>query len=139
MCQSCSATTSSTESQPSAGALLFVYGTLRRGFENHEAYLRHARFIGTAVTLDKFALFLDDFPYLNKTPAVSSVVGEIYQVDDRTLGHIDCLEGHPEQYRREPIIVMTEQGRKYSAWAYFYPEPRGKLILSGDYLEGVKP
>ena len=129
--------TSGTRTCP--GVLLFVYGTLRRGFENHEAYLQDAQFLGRAVTKNKFALFLGDFPYLNKIPAVSSIVGEIYRVDEQTLAHIDCLEGHPEEYHRELITVVTEQGTEYSAWTYFYPEPRGGLIKSGDYLDGIKP
>ena len=129
--------TSGTRTSP--GVLLFVYGTLRRGFENHEAYLQDAQFLGRAVTQNKYALFLGDFPYLNKIPAVSSIVGEIYRVDEQTLAHIDCLEGHPEEYRRELITVVTEQGTEYSAWTYFYPEPRGGLIKSGDYLDGIKP
>jgi gamma-glutamylaminecyclotransferase len=133
------ATLRTSEARSSPGILLFVYGTLRRGFENHEAYLQDAQFLGRAVTQNKFALFLGDFPYLNKTPAVSSIVGEIYRVDEHTLAHIDCLEGHPEEYRRELITVVTEQGIEYSAWTYFYPGPRGELIKSGDYLDGIKP
>jgi gamma-glutamylaminecyclotransferase len=132
-------TLATSGARPSPGILLFVYGTLRRGFENHAAYLQDAQFLGRAVTQNKFALFLGDFPYLNRTPAVSCIVGEIYRVDERTLAHIDCLEGHPEEYRRELITVVTEQGIEYSAWTYFYPEPRGKLIQSGDYLDGIRP
>jgi gamma-glutamylaminecyclotransferase len=127
-----------SQDQPASRILLFVYGTLRRGFENHEAYLKGSLFMGRAVTCDKFALFMEDFPYMNKVPAVSFIVGEIYQVNEGTLKHIDSLEGHPEEYRRELITVVTQQGRKYAAWAYFYPRPRGELIPSGDFAAGVK-
>jgi gamma-glutamylaminecyclotransferase len=127
----------SSRQRTESGALLFVYGTLRRGFENHQAYLADAPFVGKALTRNKFALFLDDFPYLLKNPAVSCIVGEIYQVDEATLLHIDCLEGHPDDYQRELTAVLTEQGEAHSAWVYFYPEPRGNLVVSGDYLSVV--
>jgi gamma-glutamylaminecyclotransferase len=138
MCSDHTSTFGASGVGPFSESLLFVYGTLRRGYENHEAYLQDAQFLGRAVTQNKFALFLDDFPFLSKTPAVSSIVGEIYRVEERTLAHIDCLEGHPDEYRRELITVVTEQGMEYVAWTYFYPEPRGKLIGSGDYGDGVK-
>jgi gamma-glutamylaminecyclotransferase len=139
MCSDQAITLCASGVESGSECLLFVYGTLRRGYENHEAYLQDAQFLGRAVTQNKFALFLDDFPYLNKTPAVSSIAGEIYRVDERTLARIDCLEGHPDEYRRELITVVTEQGMEYAAWTYFYPEPSGKLIESGDYADRVKP
>ncbi len=131
------ATIPSLDDHSPAGVFLFVYGTLRRGLENHETYLQNARFIGKAITLDKFALFVDDFPYLNKSPTVSTIVGEIYLVDATTLQRIDILEGHPDVYRRELTTVHTASGKRYDAWVYFYPEPRGVLIPSGDYLASL--
>jgi gamma-glutamylaminecyclotransferase len=117
----------------SLNTLLFVYGTLRRGFANHEAYLADAVFMGDAVTEEGFALFVEDFPYLVKRPKVSRIVGELYRVDGPTLKDIDCLEGHPDNYRREQIQVVTDLGVHHWAWTYFYPEPRGRLLMSGDY------
>lgn len=119
-------------------AVLFVYGTLRRGLENHEGYLKNARYMGRAVTQEKYALFLDDFPYLTKAAAVSRIVGELYLVDQDTQAHIDLLEGHPHQYCRELITVVTDQGEPHSAWVYFYPEPRGRLIESGDLFNAAQ-
>ena len=113
--------------------LLFVYGTLRRGFSNHEVYLADAFLVGKAVTAEKYALFVDDFPYLTRRPKVSRIVGELYRIDRPTLDLIDCLEGHPDDYRREQIWVVTNLGRHYWAWAYFYPEARGRLLTSGRY------
>jgi gamma-glutamylcyclotransferase (GGCT)/AIG2-like uncharacterized protein YtfP len=43
----------------------------------------------------------------------------------------ELLEGHPDDYRREKIWVVTNLGRHYWAWAYFYPEARGRLLTSG--------
>ena len=116
--------------------LLFVYGTLLRGFANHEVYLADAVFVGGAVTEERFALYVDDFPYLTKSARVSQIVGELYRVDGPTLEHIDCLEGHPDDYRREQIQVVTDRGERHSAWTYFYPEPRGRLLASGQYDGG---
>ncbi|HAA05100.1 MAG TPA: gamma-glutamylcyclotransferase [Syntrophobacteraceae bacterium] len=120
-------------SEGCSDTLLFVYGTLRRGYANHEVYLADALCLGKAITEERFALFVDDFPYLTKSAEISRVVGELYRIDDRTLDHIDCLEGHPDDYRREKIQVVTDLGARCSAWAYFYPKSRGRLLATGDY------
>jgi gamma-glutamylaminecyclotransferase len=120
-------------SLPGEGALLFVYGTLRRGFENHEDYLHNAQFMGNASTRDEYALVVGELPYVVKDRAVARIVGELYAVDAATLEQVDGLEGHPDEYRREEILVLTGQGQELCAWIYFYPDPVGELIASGDF------
>ncbi len=111
---------------------LFVYGTLKKGYRNHH-YLSGSRFLGKAVTKEKFALYADSVPFLVKSPPISKVKGELYEVDSRTLRNVDALEGHPRVYRRERITVILEDGREAEAWAYFYPSPRGRLLRSGEF------
>lgn len=122
-------------SLPGEGALLFVYGTLRRGLQNHEEYLRNARFMGKATTRDRYALVVGELPYVVKDRAVARIVGELYAVDAATLERVDGLEGHPDEYRREEILVMTAQGQELRAWIYFYADPPGELIASGDFSD----
>ncbi len=114
------------------GEKLFVYGTLKRGYGNHH-YLTGSRFIGRAVTRERFALYADSVPFLVKYPPVSRVKGELYEVDPATLRSVDALEGHPHVYRREKITVILEDGREVEAWVYFYPRPRGRLLKSGEF------
>ena len=112
--------------------LVFVYGTLRKGFCNHH-FLRRAKFLGRARTKEKYALYVGEFPYVVKNRPVSFIVGEVYAVDNAALAALDELEGHPNCYKREKIKVRLEDGQEVGAWIYFYPRPRGKLIRKGDF------
>ena len=111
---------------------LFVYGTLMQGFSNHYL-IERAEWGGTAKTLEKYSLYESGIPYVFKGDAISHIYGELYRVDEQTLKIIDCLEGHPEWYRREEVEVFTGNGVTVTAWLYFYPEKRGKLVNTGRY------
>ena len=72
---------------------IFVYGTLRQNFGNH-GFLNQSTFKGKAVTLEKFTMFCSgQIPFLSRSQAVSTIVGEVYEVDDETLRNLDALEG----------------------------------------------
>ena len=111
---------------------LFTYGTLRKGFSNSHL-LDGAKYVGTAKTLEKYSLYESGIPFVFKDQSVSHIFGELYRVDELTLTIIDRLEGHPECYRREKVQVVNEEGRNVTAWLYFYPEKRGKLVKTGRY------
>ncbi len=84
--------------------LVFVYGTLLRG-ESNAHLLAKAQYLGCAHTRPGFEL-VDLGPYPAMTPGGnSSVVGEVYAVDSRTLATLDRLEGHPEYYCRIDIVL----------------------------------
>lgn len=112
--------------------IIFVYGTLKEGFGNHHL-LEGAYFVGHGVTLRKYSLYVSGIPFVFKGEAVSHIYGELYKVGGLTLKRTDHLEGHPEWYRRDEIQVVTEEGRNLTAWLYFYPEKRGKLVKTGRY------
>ena len=114
---------------------LFTYGTLKRGFSNNHL-LNQAEFLGAAKTLEKYSLWVSGIPYVFKGESVACIHGELYRVDELTLKIIDRLEGHPEWYRREEVKVVTEKGETVTAWMYFYPEKRGKLVKTGRYARG---
>lgn len=78
-------------------------------------------------------MYVSGIPYVFKGESVSQIFGELYRVDELTLTIVDRLEGHPEWYRREEVRVVTEEGSNVTAWLYFYPEKRGKLVKTGRY------
>ena len=76
------------------------------------------------------------------------VVGELYEVTDdpSVLAKLDEIEGfRPSEpdtslYLRAPAEVTLEDGRRETAWVYFYNAPlgQGQLIESGDYLSHLR-
>jgi gamma-glutamylcyclotransferase (GGCT)/AIG2-like uncharacterized protein YtfP len=114
---------------------VFVYGSLRKGFWNHEPYLKDSKFIGMGITKEKYAMYANIIPYVVENEKISHIVGEVYEVDEKTLERIDCLEGHPDCYKRKKVKIILDSGEEIEAWIYFYPEPYGVLVESGDYKD----
>lgn len=113
---------------------LFVYGTLKREFSNHY-FLRKAEFVGPARTVERYALYVDEFPFVYPREKICPIIGELYDVDSATLSRLDALEGHPRLYRREMIEVeRTNSGSVVKAWIYFFPQRAGRLVSSGEYM-----
>lgn len=109
--------------------LLFVYGTLKRGFGNN-ILLRDAEFVGEAMTLDdNFGMATNgSFPAVYRNPlAKAKVTGELYRVTPAQLRVVDELENHPDWYVREP--VQTTGGE---AWMYF-------MLPRANYWRPVEP
>jgi gamma-glutamylaminecyclotransferase len=107
--------------------LVFVYGTLKRGFPNYPAYMQSAQFVGTCRTAEKYPLVLSGdrhVPCLLDTPGKGSEVsGELYRVDEAGLQHLDDLEavGRPGGYLRRAIEVFMDGktgSRRQKALAY---------------------
>jgi gamma-glutamylaminecyclotransferase len=109
---------------------LFVYGTLKRNFSNHHL-LKDSKFLGTGRTKEKYAMYESGIPFVVKNEPVSSIYGELYQVDDATLQRLDRLEGHPDWYCREQVELITATEQTVTAWIYFNPEKSGQLNKTG--------
>ena len=92
---------------------LFVYGSLKKGFDNHKLLDKYAKRVGKASTVGKFAMYEDSFgnyPYLVKKP-ITKVMGELYEIKRKELlDRIDEFEGAPEYYQRKKIKVKTHKG-----------------------------
>jgi gamma-glutamylcyclotransferase (GGCT)/AIG2-like uncharacterized protein YtfP len=92
---------------------LFVYGSLKKGFDNHKLLDKYAKRVGKASTVGKFAMYEDSFgnyPYLVKEP-ITKVMGELYEIKRKELlDKIDDFEGAPEYYQRKKIKVKTHKG-----------------------------
>lgn len=121
-------------------SLVFVYGTLKKGFSNHRL-LAGSEYLGTAQTVEKYAMYTTGTPIVLKDEAVSPIHGELYRVNEATLVALDSLEGHPDWYRREEISIFVdgEQGRyQETAWLYFSLDRRGTLVPEGKFLKEVR-
>ncbi|MEP3479364.1 MAG: gamma-glutamylcyclotransferase family protein [Fuerstiella sp.] len=104
-------------------SLVFVYGSLKRGFPLHQ-HLAGANFIDDAKTASMYFLVnCGEYPGLrhatNQQPGVS-IVGEIFQVDAKTLVLLDEVEGVcAGLYRREAVQLRGTHEHKH-VWAWFY-------------------
>ncbi|MEN8251541.1 MAG: gamma-glutamylcyclotransferase family protein [Bacteroidota bacterium] len=114
--------------------LVFTYGTLKKGFDNHQ-YLQDSDFIGSGRTKEKYALYDRGIPFVIRNNPISYIYGEVYSVNDDVLAILDQLEGHPDWYYREVVeIVLNGDNNSVNAWLYFNPDDSGELITSGKYI-----
>jgi gamma-glutamylcyclotransferase (GGCT)/AIG2-like uncharacterized protein YtfP len=127
--------------------LLFVYGTLMRGFDHPMAKLlsRSAEFIGEARCQGRLYL-VKHYPglVLSGDPG-DAVVGELYRLrqPNELLREFDmyeaCGEGfaEPTEYIRQLLPVRLDDGAASQAWTYLYNWPVAHLprIGSGRFME----
>lgn len=98
---------------------LWVYGTLKKHYHNHDRYLGRAKLIEANVWLADFAMM-----HCGGYPAVYSswkerVRGDIYEVTTEEMKRIDQLEGvSAGLYRRERREFSLANG--VWLWAWFY-------------------
>ena len=123
-------------------ALVWVYGTLRRGETNH-ALMRDCAYLGQWWSPPIFYLVdLGDYPGI--VNGQQSVLGELYIVDDPTLVKLDELEEVPHEYSRERLmtpwarLAITTIRWKLTVWPPFLPEI-GVVALSVEITITGKP
>ena len=133
---------------------IFVYGTLRQGYDNPFAQRLHemAKFLGTATMRGELYLCTGGtFPYpaaRSLPDAESMVVGEIYALEKggHLLSELDRYEGvgpefpEPQEYVRAIVAVLCE-GSPCEAWCYLanHPVVPADRILSGDFKQAMPP
>jgi gamma-glutamylcyclotransferase (GGCT)/AIG2-like uncharacterized protein YtfP len=128
--------------------LLFVYGTLMRGYEHPMARLlsANADFLGEASCCGRLYMVKHYPGLLLSDDAADIVFGELYRlraVEDM-LREFDmyeaCGEGFPEptQYVRQLLTLTLADGDAREAWTYIYNWPVADLarIESGRFLKG---
>lgn len=117
---------------------VFVYGTLRNDGWNH-GYLHGSTFLKKGETKDKYAMYSSSIPFVANTDAVSTIKGEVYQVNKLCLNLLDRLENHPSWYCREKTLIVAEDGTEIEAWLYFNNSapPGSKLVEDGDYIKHI--
>ena len=95
--------------------LVFVYGSLKRGFGNHDVLggsplIARTRTVGRCfnmISLGAFPAVLNSGDY--------DIEGELYEVDNYTLEALDMLEGEGSLYRRQKVGLASG----HTAWLYF--------------------
>jgi gamma-glutamylcyclotransferase (GGCT)/AIG2-like uncharacterized protein YtfP len=127
--------------------LLFVYGTLMRGFDHPMAALlsRSADFLGEARCRGRLYLVKHYPGLLLSDEPVDLVFGELYRLrqPEALLREFDmyeaCGEGfaEPTEYLRKMLPVTCDDGAVHEVWTYIYNWPVTGLprIVSGRFLE----
>ncbi|MFD1773430.1 gamma-glutamylcyclotransferase family protein [Paenibacillus rhizophilus] len=117
--------------------LVFVYGTLRQGEENHHL-LCNARPI--ALMAQSKGVLMDTrqgYPAMVQEGS-GVVAGELYEMPPEVLARLDELEdyygqGNPaNEYERIRAVVTTDSGQQ-EAWVYVYLERGQDVIAGGDW------
>ena len=130
-------------------ALIFVYGTLRKDARGQvlSPLCRGWEFRGYGTVP---GLLYDFGAYPGAVPTEDSkrrILGELYLLPqpEVMLPPIDRYEGcsdedeQPHEFERELVDVEMEDGSVERAWIYWYrPEPLGRELPSGDYLERMR-
>lgn len=85
---------------------LFVYGTLKKGYGNH-GYIGGSKLITQSAVIDGYDMYsLGGFPGVVK--GKGTVYGELYEIDDETLGHCDLLEGYRAKQPDNSMYIRTD-------------------------------
>ena len=112
---------------------IFAYGTLMRGYQYHES-MKACRFLGVGKTAGKYAMFVQDYPFITSQPHSHSthIMGELYEVPDlETLVRLDEIEGHPHDYERRAVLVTMRDGPDEPIEAQLYFNDRISLTFEG--------
>ena len=122
--------------------LLFVYGSLRKGFHNNNL-LKDSKFISKGETFEKYYMVgrlnheLDPFedgrfpypprkflfPYvfcdrLRQDFKANKIQGELYEVSESLLEELDKHEGHPTIYKRTSVFACLPNGVNVESYMY---------------------
>jgi gamma-glutamylcyclotransferase (GGCT)/AIG2-like uncharacterized protein YtfP len=131
---------------------LFVYGSLRQGF-NHAAYEYVTQYFNLKGNGKAEGILYDLGAYPAAVPADNQhqIYGELYSIInedefDYAIAQLDDYEGvhasydQKAYYQRSLTKVIMEDGTELSAWIYWYTgDVTGKPVVeSGDVLEYLK-
>lgn len=130
---------------------LFVYGSLRSGFQSHAYEYISKYFVLEGEAKVKGELFdMGSFPAAIQSPKNIFIKGELYQIKNENefswaIGQLDDYEGvdvafdEEQMYRRELTDVYFND-QIIPAWIYWYNgDVSGRPVIeSGDMLEYLK-
>lgn len=96
---------------------LFVYGSLKRGYNNHQLLKSCAIDIQKATTKGTLYDIKLGFPAM-RTTGNYTIHGQLAKIPQQYLLYFDQFEGVPRFYQRETITVTIEDNKKENAYAY---------------------
>lgn len=105
--------------------LLFVYGSLKRGYRLHH-HLQSSVFKGVACTEPGYALYrLGWYPGMVIEAEYGGVTGELFEILESLLPELDEVEGVPHLYQRAAISVHCPDHSPEAvvALTYLYQQP----------------
>jgi gamma-glutamylaminecyclotransferase len=115
--------------------LVFVYGTLKRGGENHR-FVAGQTFLGVARTQPGYRLYrLSGYPGMVEDPTDErGVAGEVWAVDHDALRGLDELEGVAERlYERAPVRLQPPFDRERVDTYLYLRSLEGRTALEGEW------
>ena len=114
--------------------IIFVYGTLKRGFAGH-APLRGSTFLKTAQTTPGYTLYdSGEWPAM-VAHGNGSVSGELFEIPFQTLKALDTYEGHPDLFRRTTIKLADHPAE---AWLYARDIPPQWPVIPEGCWQGLR-
>ncbi len=85
---------------------VFVYGSLLSHCYNHKYYLRNQKYLGAAC-LNGYSLYsLGSYPGV-VADGQGTVLGEVYEINEKVLARLDRLEENGRRYTRRPVMVQV--------------------------------
>ena len=118
-------------------SLVFVYGTLKRGCQNH-GRLAGQTFVDVARSESGYRLYdLGHYPGLvADATSPLGVIGEIWEVDEHAVADLDAFEGVNEGlYCRRPIRLLPPHADLQVDTYVYLPSVSGRRELDGEWLE----
>lgn len=116
--------------------LVAVYGSLRKTMSNYQYYLSSSEYKGTFLTEPEYTLYsLSYYPGL-KQNGNTSVVMEVYEVDDYTLENLNRLEGYRSGEKAtfyDRIEIDTPWGKAFT-YIYVNELSKNSIVESGDWV-----
>jgi len=118
--------------------VLFVYGTLKRGFKNHR-HIADQRFVCEARTAPGYRLYnLGDYPGLVvEATDTLGVTGELWEVDADSLARLDEFEGVAEGLYRRVRVELDGSSHQDHADTYLYARGPGQNRIGPTWLETI--
>src|SRR4051794_15815890 len=105
--------------------LIFVFGTLKCGFQLHDRGLGESVCLGAFKTVERFPLVIAGrwfAPMLLHEPGKGERVhGELYEIEHSGLSRLDELEsvGRPDNFRYRIVVEGIDRPEIHFAYAFF--------------------
>jgi len=118
--------------------LVFVYGTLLSGLFNN-VYLTESNLIGEYETAPEYEM-LDNGMYPAIKEGADKIKGEVYEVDNATMGALDALESIAyDDYKKEEINIkgVDRPVYIYVGDKVFKMYDEWKPVANGDYRKHI--